>query len=431
MIKVRLVIKFTVFLLILIAVTEKGSGALGAENVSPGINLSAAYQAAVQKTEPVPIQQSLTDQADESVSQAKSYLFPTVTGVVSYEALQPLPVTSAFTIPNQYFARFTVTQPIFHGLRDFAGLSGAKNQLLAQQRATDQARLSLYDTVAQAFYGVLSAEKDLMNLQILIDLTNKRVEELRARVKIGRSRVGEMLSAQAQVATLVAQKEGAQQTLDQARANFELATGLSADATLNDPGEELPEKPPSRDTYIQKIETRPDIASVKAQLAAAEDQVAYSWRGHLPALDFTGDYYLTRNGYLQGSNWDLGLVLTIPIFQGGAIQSQYRQAIDKRKQQELLLAQTRRAALHQIQNAYVIYTNSISQNTALKDALDISEKNYNTQTHDYRNGLVTNLDVLDALNTFQTTKQQLDRTYFQAKAAQATLAAATGDVPGI
>ncbi len=413
------------FIGVFLVVPFLGTLAWAADNAT----LLQAYRSAIKKTEPVAIQESLTTQAEESVTQARGYLFPTLTGVGTYTRQDQPPNPSVFTLADQYNAKLMVTQPIFHGFRDFAGLSGAQNLLKAQQHATDQSRYSLYDTVASSYYAVLSTEKDIANLQLLLDLTDKRVKELKERVQIGRSRLGELLSAQAQVATLKAQMEGALSANRQARATFELATGLTASTALTDSSEVLPAKPLPLENYLAKVEKRPDILAAKAQVEAAEDNVSYAWRGHLPSLDFTGNYYLKRTGALSGSNWDLGLVLSVPIFQGGIVQSQYKMAIDKRKQQELLLAQTRRNAIHQIQNAYVVYANSISQSIAFKEASEITEKNYNTQSHDYRNGLVTNLDVLDALNQFQTTKQQMDRTYYQAKSAEATLSAATGEVP--
>ena len=46
---------------------------------------------------------------------------------------------------------------------------------------------------------------------------------------------------------------------------------------------------------------------------------------------------------------------------------------------------------------------------ALKVATDLAKRNYEAETHDYRLGLVTNLDVLTALTSFQEDQRALDR----------------------
>jgi outer membrane protein len=56
-----------------------------------------------------------------------------------------------------------------------------------------------------------------------------------------------------------------------------------------------------------------------------------------------------------------------------------------------------------------------SQLAALEKATEAARKNYEAQRHDYRLGLVTNLDVLQALTTFQENQRALDRARYTAK----------------
>ena len=56
-----------------------------------------------------------------------------------------------------------------------------------------------------------------------------------------------------------------------------------------------------------------------------------------------------------------------------------------------------------------------SQLAALEMATDAARKNYEAQQRDYRLGLVTNLDVLQALTVFQENQRALDRARNTAK----------------
>ena len=70
-----------------------------------------------------------------------------------------------------------------------------------------------------------------------------------------------------------------------------------------------------------------------------------------------------------------------------------------------------------------------AQVQTLRRASELAEKNYKTQTSDYRLGLVTNLEVISALNTCQETKRVYDKTYFETWSSLAALEAAAGKAP--
>jgi len=413
--------------LFIVVFFAKGSAAVAAT-----VPLGEAFEHAVQKTEAVAIAERQSMQTEETVNQVRGSIFPSLSFLGSYTR-QHVPTAEnsngvgAFRLPDQYSTRFNLTQPLFRGLREFRELSAAKHTAEARKLSANQVRLDLYARVADAYYNVLSAEKDLENLRVLLELTDKRVKELRSRTSIGRSRKGELLSAMAQVATLRAQSETTIAQVSQARDNFVFVTGLPRQSQLVDEtNDKIYAKP--LNYYIQELQFRPDVRSREQDSAAASDRIASAWGGHLPTLDFSANYYLKRTGVLENSKWDLGLQLAIPIFQGGVVQSQIREATWRHKEAELSLSQTRRAAELSVRTLHENLTRTLSQERALRDALTIAEQNYAEQNRDYRFGLVTNLDVLQALNTFQETKRLLDRSRYQAKIAFAALNAAIGQI---
>jgi outer membrane protein len=127
--------------------------------------------------------------------------------------------------------------------------------------------------------------------------------------------------------------------------------------------------------------------------------------------------------------WDLGLTLTLPLYQGGVVSSQVREAAAKVQEQELSSALAIKSAEQEIRSYYQQVTNGIEQMTSIKEGLEIAEKNYQEQNRDYRFGLSTNLDVLQALNVLQDTRRALDRTKYQTLTAWHMLQAAAGKSP--
>ena len=65
------------------------------------------------------------------------------------------------------------------------------------------------------------------------------------------------------------------------------------------------------------------------------------------------------------------------------------------------------------------------------DAADLSGKNYKAETRNFERGLVTNLDVLQAMVTFLNTQQAADATHYAALGDFQSLQALTGRAPGL
>ncbi|MDH4133774.1 MAG: TolC family protein, partial [Gammaproteobacteria bacterium] len=178
--------------------------------------------------------------------------------------------------------------------------------------------------------------------------------------------------------------------------------------------------------YTANIETRPDVQSSQKRLAAARDNVKIAEGAHLPSLDLNGNYYFERPGYLNEIKWDVQLALTVPLFAGGSTQSKVREAASQASQAELSSSQARRQAEQEIRSLYESVTFGLSQLAALEKATEAARKSYEAQRREYQYGLVTNLDVLQALTTFQQNQRALDRARFTVKFDYQRLQAAAG-----
>lgn len=393
------------------------------------LTFEGAFQAALTK-ESAGLRKIDVEVAEEKQSQAFGNILPKLTLNGAYTR-QDSPTTSPVgnqLKPDQWYARLSVAQPIFHGLSEFA----AYRSLSAKHRSAEASeianRLTLYGSVASAFYGLLGAEKDLEDVRVLWDLTSKRVKDIKERVRIGRSRKGDLLSAESQSLTLNAQVASSTLQLQQAREQFKLVTGLEPEALQDDEKGVNNLKLPLAD-LLKELDGRPDIRAAKEEYEAADEMVSAAFGYHLPQIDFAGNYYLARHGALDNVKWDLGVIAIVPLFNGGATQSAVRENIEVRKSRELQLAYARRNAEKELKTSYQSYLSLLEQSETYEKAYQLAEANYQEQNKDYRYGLVTNLDVLTAMNALQETKRNKDKTFYLAKAAYRQLLAATGKIP--
>lgn len=378
------------------------------------LTLDEYFAQALVRSEVVATQSELIRQAEERYRQAGAALYPTVSGVASYiwQDSGARDITASPT--RQPFARLAATQPIFRGFREFAAIRQRQALVDAQGDDYQNARVQLFKDVAQNFYDVLTLEQDLKNLDEQIEQYQEREKELQERVAIGRTRPGEVLTVQATISTLRAQVEQARAQLSTARDIFSFLSGLPGTTTLRDT-EMLPSSLDALEDYLLRVALRPDVKAAQRRQTAAQENISVARGAHLPSLDLNANRYLERAGNLENVDWDVQLALTIPLYAGGSVQSQVREAQSQREQAELATSRARRLADQEIRSFHQTVVLDRSRLEALENATDAAKRNYETQRSDYRLGLVTNLDVLQALSAYLENQQALDRVRFNVK----------------
>lgn len=388
--------------------------------------LESSYQAAIKRSETVGIDIELINQAEERYRQAIGAVLPNVSVVGSY-LRQQIPDNAASNLypAGQPLLKLQATQVLFRGFREFAGLRQNKKFTEATQQDERQARTLLFNDVVQNFYLVVSLEKTLQNYATEIESYQNRIKELRQRIRIGRSRESEVLTVEASLAGLRAQIESAKGQLQVARELYAFLTGFPAETPLFD-DQPLLRRVPTVEYYINGVDQRPDISANKIRLNATQEQMALAKGAYLPSADFTGNYYLHRFGATANVNWDIQFLATFPLYAGGTIDSSVRQAASQIHQYELNVSLARRQGDEQIRAFYRTYTADQQQVEALKGSKLANERNLKAELTDYRLGLVTNLDVLNALISYQESERALDTQIFTTKLDYFRLESASG-----
>jgi outer membrane protein len=373
-----------------------------------GRSLEECYSAALAHSETLGISQEAITQAEEHIQQASGGLYPSINGVASRYWQDSNTSAGGFYPPIQDTVKLTVAQPLFRGLRDFAGLKLTHHLEDASVNDRKAAEVQLYKDVAQAYYTVLSLEHDMADLQTELKLNAQRVGELQGRIRIGRSRVSEVLTIQSAAASLRSQTDLVRGQIGAARDMLAFQTGLDREIPLRD----IAAPPPAAagiDHYLSQLEARPEVAASRSRVEASEDNIGVQKGAHLPNLDLTGDYFFVRPGVLADSKWDVQLLLTVPIYAGGATSSRTREAASLEHQAELSLSRARRSAIEEVRSLYSTVISDQAQIQSLDAASRLSERNYTEQSKEYRLGLVTNIDVLQSMTTWQASLRALDR----------------------
>jgi len=391
--------------------------------------LKEAYQSARLNMETLKRADATIEQRQELKNQARAGMLPTIAGVGNYTKIDEPDasgVNRAFILTKQYSAALRLTQPLLRG-GAIGAYQFAKESILLSEFQRDASDINLYQLVINAYFGLKAAQLDIQNLEELLKASRERVNEIRERTKIGRSRRGELVEAEAQLHTADAQYKQGLFQIEQAQRMYEFYTQLKA--------ENIPDLSPvapikgSLEDYLTKLKNRPDLLANDQQVRVADRQVEISKGGHYPSVDLVSNYYFDRTGVLASSEWDAALVFNVPLFQGGGVAAQVRESVAAKRVAQLNSQEAKRAAERDLAILYRNYTQIVDQLNSLKTALSKAEEAYRLNRNDYKYGIVTNLDVLQSLNVYIQTKRSYNNLFVLAHQATHSLDAATGVLP--
>lgn len=325
-------------------------------------------------------------------------------------------------------AGFYLRQPIFSGLREYAGLQGQRARSAARVWDLARARQKAYEDVAEVFFTVVEQDRRLESLGELRRATEDRLTDLRRRVAIGRSRRGEVLSTESQWTGLRAREEQARGARAVA---LEILRWL-VDAPVDGVVEENPsrwEDVPSLETCLAQFPRRPDLRAVQEEETAARFFESATHRQRWPTLNLEGNYYTRRTGSSEGVDWDAVLNLDVPFYRGGQISAESTTARSQSRSAALRSAQARRIAEREVRVEHQTFQSARAQARLLEKAAALAEENVRVQREDYRLGITNNLEVLSALNAWEEAKLVYDAQRLEVQRHAVRLAVAVGNLP--
>jgi outer membrane protein len=394
-------------------------------------------------------QRALLRATDEQVPQALSFWRPqvTFTGQVGLNtsSLQTPPIAPALNllsgqttstsdrrhiITRPDLLQFQAIEPVYRGGRTVAQTRQAINTVESTRAQTLAVETSVFQAVAMAYL-------DVVRDQALVEVDRNNVDVLRKQLEAtqDRFRVGEVTRTDvAQAEAALAQAQGTlvtqQGTLEISRAEYVRAVG-------HPPGRlmlprERPVLPATREEALS-LATNNNFSVISAKFAelAARDNIDVVRGQLLPQISVVGtldrsyDQSATFKGALLNSA-QITAQLTMPLYEGGAIYSQTRQAQQTVGQRRSQVDDARRAAVQtaaQFWSTLQAARASISSFAAAVRAAQIALEGTQQEA---LVGTRTVLDVLIQNQTLLQTQSQLVTAQHDAALAEFNLASAVG-----
>jgi outer membrane protein len=310
---------------------------------------------------------------------------------------------------NEHGYTLSITQPIYRRANlvqqeqaDIA-IEGADASYFAAQQA-------LIVRVAERYFDVLKRQDDLAFAKAELEAIAKQQEQTKLRFEVGLATITDVTESQAAYdlanASLIAANNELANSRERLRETsgkyLQQLTGLESESPLVSP------QPADIDEWSNTaIQQNPTLLVAASEVNNAKQTIELRKSGHYPTLDVVAqknyssqsdsiNNIFTGDGTIKSQNDSIGLQFNLPIYLGGSVNSQTREARFRLEQAMQNEEQQRRMVMRQTREAYNGVIAGISQVKALKQAVLSNEKALESSEAGYEVGTRTTVDVLNA-----------------------------------
>ena len=382
-------------------------------------NLPQAYQQALISDPTFAQARAQYHASIESLPQAVAVLLPQISADGDYQgnALTNHKSTDLLTSGTHHYGSgsygLSATQTLFD-FAEFSTVAQANSQVKQALATFDAAQQDLMQRVAIAYFGVLQSQDNLR-----YDLAQKRynyrqLDQSKQRYKVGVAAITDVYNSQAQYDSSVALIITDNNNIDNARENLRAITGqyYTDLAPLRERLPLISPKPKDVNTWVEVAERQNfTLQAARYAASAAKSFVNVERAGHLPTVTGVAGTDRMRNGFNGFQPQDqtvssVGLTISLPIFEGGLVLSQTRQAISEYHVALGVESFADRQAINNTHQNYNDVVNGISQVKADRQAIRSGESSVKLNEESFKVGTRTIIDVLNSV-TMLTQAQRL------------------------
>jgi outer membrane protein len=387
--------------------------------------------------------------AEQQVGEAKSAMLPQVYGAADYLAstqngigvanyLNPgfiprhngaVGESQAWSLENNYLGAVGATQYLF----DFGRVRGEIAESRAQADAAGaQLKLTDLDLIfqtSQRYFELLAAGQLVTVYQEAITQRQEQVHEAKVKSAAGLTPEIDVYTAQAQLARAETQLLAERNEVAKAKAALDNAMGLGAEEPDYEPAQTLgsSEVVGSADEYIgAALKLRPDLLALEDQARAAGAKVREYRSDLFPTVNAAAGYNLVGSGLPGTNNYNIGLLISWPIFNGMLTTHQIEEAQLRREAVEHSLADMRQRIMLEVRTAFLDWQNAHQEIHEAFVTLDASRVELALAQKRYAAGLGNIIELTDAERDFIQDKAGYVNTLYAFAVARAGLERADG-----
>ncbi|MEO6929056.1 MAG: TolC family outer membrane protein [Casimicrobiaceae bacterium] len=406
-----------------------------------GDDLLRIYHDAQQNDPALASARAIWQATQEKLPQARAGLLPSVVAgaainVNRYD--QHVSGTQAGDLGRNYGAgslSVSASQPIFR-VGNVLLYDQAREQVAQADYVLSTAQQDLMLRVTVAYFDVLLAQYNTELVGAQKAAVSEQLAQAKRNFEVGVATITDTNEAQAKYDQIVASEISTLNDYDNKlaalRAIINRAPGTLARLSQNfDPTPPEPDIPQFWNDLA--LRENPAIRVAQSTLRIASLEVDRQRAAHLPTIDLVasvgGQYGNGSTSFSDNYNahsGQVGIALSVPIYQGGFINSKVREAIALQDNARQSLEAARRNALFNAQTGFLGVQSSVASIKANAQAVHSAEVAYDSNKVGQEVGVRTNLDVLNTQQNVFTARRDLASAYFNYLIGVLRLKAAVG-----
>jgi outer membrane protein TolC len=413
------------------AVTPSVGAAIEAAPVVPRITFADAVRRALERNPTVGVALADIARADALVKEARAGWFPTLVGNGSYSRLdhdRPNdPGKPVVLDANQWYGNLTLTVPLVAAPGWTAEQLAKDNRHTAEASAADVRRL-IAQATGNAFITVIAQRLQLRSNETAIVNAKAHADYAHTRLLGGIGRSIDDVRSQQDLATVLANRQAFLTGLARAREALGVLVGS------NEPLDAVEAIDfgalPTLATALDESERRTDVVAQQARIGAAATARKDVWANYAPYLAAVAQPFAQSGQViLPNFGWQVGLVLSLPLYDGGQRTGLARQRDAELLEARLQLDSVLRQARSDVRVAFEAMLRADSALASAREAAILAKRAYELAVVAYKAGATTNLEVLDAARQARDADSAAAAASDVARRARLDLLVASGRFP--
>ncbi|CDG46902.1 outer membrane channel protein TolC [Serratia symbiotica] len=291
-----------------------------------------------------------------------------------------------------------------------AGISDVTFQTSSQRLILD---------TATAYFSVLSAIDALSYTQAQKQAVYRTLDQTTQRFNVGLVAITDVQNARSNYDTVLASEVTARNTLDNALEKLRQVTGtFYPELASLDTDRFSTQRPEAVNNLLKEAEAH-NLSLLSARLSQdlAREQIRLAQTGYMPTINMSASTGITDTKYSGSSSSGdtdsntgqnkIGLSINLPLYSGGATNSQVQQAQYSFVGASESLESAHRSLVQTVRSSFNNVNASISSINAYKQAVVSAQSSMDAMEAGYQVGTRTIVDVLNATTTLYNAKQQL------------------------
>ncbi|MBU1923899.1 MAG: TolC family protein, partial [Candidatus Omnitrophica bacterium] len=365
-------------------------------------------------------------QSESSKQVTASALFPQVDANVRASTARTESTPGKSTTGDTYNYGVSATQLFFDGAKTTSEVKSASEDIKAAKQNFRFTSSTVRFRLRTAFIDLLKVQEMLRITQEIYNIRRENLELITLRYASGLEHKGALLTSEADLAAAIYDISRAKRDVEVAQRSLVKEMGRSQLTQITVKGNfEISDSAENKPDFELIVKNNPSLQQLIAQKNAAGFDLKSAYASFFPSLSGTAG--ANKNGSHwapRGNQWNLGLVLSMPIFEGGLRSAQVSQAkalLNQLKENE---RSAKDSAILALEETWATLQDTVEnvgvQNKSLKateERSKIAQAQYSTGFITFDNWIIIEDNLVSAKKAFLDA--QADKLYAEANWIQA------------